>query len=151
MTTSNDATPPGDAGRDAAEHPARVLILRAGDALAALPWAAAREVAKRPSLARLPGAAPVVSGVTHVRGDFVPLVELGALLGHAVPIPTQGWIVVVEHAAQAVAIGVDVLPELRDVEATVTVPGDWITQGVRVEGRELPLIDAARLITDVLH
>jgi purine-binding chemotaxis protein CheW len=118
----------------------------------ALPWAAAREVAPRPPLARLPGAPPVVSGVVNVRGAFVPLVELEALLGHEPAPRPAGWIVVVEHGAQAVAIGVEALPELRDAEpsaaAGTTAPRP---REVCVEGRELPLLDAADLVARVLH
>ncbi len=143
MTTSPEPT---------AAAPGRVLVLRGADGEAALPWAAAREVAPRPPLARLPGALPVVSGVVNVRGAFVPLVELEALLGRDAVPRDAGWIVVVEHGAHSVAIGVDALPELRDVETT---PADGVAaprpQAVRVEGRELPLLDAAHLVATVLH
>jgi purine-binding chemotaxis protein CheW len=141
---------------DAAPAAARVLVLRAGGGEAAVAWEAAREVAERPAVARLPGSPPVVSGVVNVRGGFVPLVELGALLGRDAshPVTGAGWIVVVEHVGRSVAIGVDSLPELRDVETTSPAPDDATAprpRGVRVEGRELPLIDAARLVADVLH
>lgn len=143
MTTSSE---PGGAATG------RVLVLRAGSHAAALPWDAAREVAPRPAVARLPGAPPVVSGVVNVRGAFVPLVELDALLGHEPAPRTAGWIVVVEHDAQTVAIGVDALPALGDglpaVEAGATAPRP---REVRVEGRMVPLLEAADLVARVLH
>ena len=143
MTTPNE--PAGAAA-------GRILVLRAGPHTAALPWAAAREVAPRPALARLPGAPPVVSGVVNVRGAFVPLVELDALLGHEPAPRTAGWIVVVEHDAQAVAIAVDALPALGDAlpsaEAGATAPRP---REVRVEDRMVPLLEAADLVARILH
>ncbi len=55
--------------------------LRVGDASYVVPRDEIREVMKRPSLTRVPGAAPWLPGLANVRGQLVPVVDIKVLCG----------------------------------------------------------------------
>ena len=60
-----------------------VLLVRAGGRLCALPIASVVETMRPLPVAPLPGAPPPVLGVAIVRGEPVPVVDLGALVAGA--------------------------------------------------------------------
>jgi purine-binding chemotaxis protein CheW len=66
---------------------------------------------------------PALAGVFSLRGDIVPAIDLGVLLGVG---PTQlgedSRIVVVDHEGAAVGIVVDRMRELRTLEAALEPP-----------------------------
>lgn len=74
----------------------RQLTFRVGDADFALPVAAVREVARRPTLTRVPLAPASLVGLANLRGSVLPVVSLAALLGKAVR--DGGWVIVLEQA-----------------------------------------------------
>lgn len=60
--------------------------LRVGDERLVVPREQVREVMKRPSLTRIPGAQPWLLGLANVRGQLMPVVDLKVLCGSA-PVP----------------------------------------------------------------
>lgn len=71
-------------------------IFRRGTAWFALPAVAVREVLMRPAIAVAPQSDPVLAGLCHVRGEFLPVLRLDALLvdGGGSPSPERKMIVV---------------------------------------------------------
>jgi len=83
----------------------------------ALPIADVRETLPVPPITRVFLVPACLAGVFSLRGDIVPVIDLGILLG----LPTtaasdDSKIVVVDHAAGVVGIVVDRLRDLRTVE-----------------------------------
>jgi purine-binding chemotaxis protein CheW len=103
----------GPAGR---EEGRELLVLRLGSARFGVWVDEALEVVPTPPISRLPLAHDEVPGVTSVRGDVIPVLDLGVrLLGE--PAARPGRIVIVRHrdTAALVALLVD------DVETVISV------------------------------
>jgi purine-binding chemotaxis protein CheW len=83
----------------------------------ALPIDDVRETLPVPPITRLFLVPPCLAGVFSLRGDIVPVVDLGILLGlPATAVGDDSRIVVVDHAAGVVGIVVDRLRDLRTIE-----------------------------------
>lgn len=65
----------------AADGATATLVVRAGERLAAVPLAAVSETMRPLPVQRLPGTSRFVRGVSVVRAEPVPVLDLGALLG----------------------------------------------------------------------
>jgi purine-binding chemotaxis protein CheW len=89
----------------------------------ALPIADVRETLPVPPITRVVLVAACVAGVFSLRGDIVPVLDLGVLLGlPATAVGDDSKIVVVDHAAGVAGIVVDKLRDLRTVEAPLDPP-----------------------------
>lgn len=55
-------------------------VFRSGTAWQALPATAIREVMPRPEMIRVPGTPPTFIGMCHVRSEFIPVLDLKAVL-----------------------------------------------------------------------
>lgn len=89
----------------------------------ALPIAEVRETLPVPPITRVFLVPMCLAGVFSLRGDIVPVLDLGVLLGF--PATTSGddsKIVVVDHAAGVAGIVVDRLRDLRTVEGPLDPP-----------------------------
>ena len=89
----------------------------------ALPIAEVRETLPVPPITRVFLVPACLSGVFSLRGDIVPVLDLGLLLG--LPATSAGddsKIVVVDHAAGVAGIVVDMLRDLRTVEGPLDQP-----------------------------
>lgn len=73
------------------------------------------EVAYTPGPSPLPGAPPAVLGLQNIRGDVVPLLDLGVLLGGGAS-QARGAIVMVEHDGRRAALSVDELVGVGSLE-----------------------------------
>lgn len=97
--------------------PARqLLVLCLGEARFGLWLDEVREIVRTPPISRLPLASPEVPGVASVRGDVVPVLDLGIrLLG--VPAARPGRLVIVWHeqSGSRVALLVDSVDGLASV------------------------------------
>lgn len=62
-----------------------------------------REVLEPPVLTRVPGARPWLLGVANVRGDLLPVVDLGRFLGREASLRTQASRVIVLNADDVAA------------------------------------------------
>jgi chemotaxis signal transduction protein len=89
----------------------------------ALPIADVRETLPVPPITRVFLVPPCLAGVFSLRGEIVPVIDLGILLG--LPSTAAGddsKIVVVDHAAGVVGIVVDRLRDLRTVDGPLDPP-----------------------------
>jgi purine-binding chemotaxis protein CheW len=99
----------------------RALLVPVGDDTYAVPVAAAREVVSEPRPTPVPTAPECVRGLLNVRGEIVPLLDLGALLG-AAPTPSCAYAVVVDSAAGRGALAATALPEVGELAEVVATP-----------------------------
>lgn len=89
----------------------------------ALPIADVRETLPVPPITRVFLVPPCLAGVFSLRGEIVPVIDLGILLGlPATAVGDDSKIVVVDHAAGVVGIVVDKLRDLRTVEGALDPP-----------------------------
>jgi purine-binding chemotaxis protein CheW len=89
----------------------------------ALPIADVRETLPVPPVTRVFLAPRCLAGVFSLRGDIVPVIDLGVLLGlPATAVGADSRIVVVDHAAGVAGIVVDRLRDLRTVEPPLEPP-----------------------------
>jgi purine-binding chemotaxis protein CheW len=89
-----------------------------------------REIIPFRHTTRLPGAPPYVCGLINLRGTIVTVIDLGLRLAGTPVDRTLGSVILVEHGAKIVGLGVD---ELRDVQ-TVTDAQVEAGGGAAVEG-----------------
>jgi purine-binding chemotaxis protein CheW len=89
----------------------------------ALPIADVRETLPVPPITRVFLVPACLSGVFSLRGDIVPVIDLGVLLGVAATAAgDDSKIVVVDHAAGVAGIVVDKLRDLRTIEGPLDPP-----------------------------
>jgi purine-binding chemotaxis protein CheW len=89
----------------------------------ALPIGDVRETLPVPPITRVFLVPPCLAGVFSLRGDIVPVIDLGILLGlPPTVVGDDSKIVVVDHAAGVVGIVVDRLRDLRTVETPLEPP-----------------------------
>ena len=89
----------------------------------ALPIADVRETLPVPPITRVFLVPPCLAGVFSLRGDIVPAIDLGVLLGlAATAVGDDSKIVVVDHAAGVAGIVVDRLRDLRTIEGPLDPP-----------------------------
>lgn len=89
----------------------------------ALPIADVRETLPVPPITRVFLTPPCLAGVFSLRGDIVPVIDLGVLLGlPATAAGDDSKIVVVAHAVGVAGIVVDRLRDLRTVEPPLEPP-----------------------------
>jgi purine-binding chemotaxis protein CheW len=94
---------------------ASYLLIALGEERYALGIEHVLEVAAGPNPAPLPGAPRGVIGLQNLRGEVVPLLDLGSLLGTAPRAPGQAM-VVVEDGGRRAALSVDSLLDVASLE-----------------------------------
>ena len=99
------------AGQEAA-----VLVFRVADCSFALEASRVAEVVRRPPVTRVPYAPQSLTGVASLRGEVIPVVALGRLLGLEGAAPESGRLIVLE-GAQPLGLAVDEVVGLRAGEA----------------------------------
>lgn len=129
------------------------LIVRAGTRVCALPVADVLETMRPLPVAPLAGAPPGVLGSAVVRGEALPVIHAGVLIGEERS--HTGRFVTLRIAQRRVALAVDAVVGLRrfDVQASSHIPpllagalGDAVT-ALRVADEDLMLVlDGARLV-----
>ncbi len=136
----------------------KVLLVRAGPRVCALPLVAVVETLRPLPVSAIAGVPAFVSGVAIVRGEAVPVLALGALLGDREPAPPARF-VTVRAGARTAALAVDgvigvaalgagdasALPLLADAYG-----GAVEALGARDEDL-LVVLRAARLVPDEVH
>lgn len=143
--------------RRAADRLARWLRLRCGDQAYAIELLKIREVVLPSPLLAMRGAAPCLAGVMNLRGQVVPVVDLGLQLGGAAVIETPATrIVVLEDNGEVLGLRVTSVEDVvlvgdGQIEGTHTsrlAPvGDHRIRGIaRLGGAVMLLLDAARLM-----
>src|ERR1041384_5340407 len=103
--------------------PLRLVCFELRDQELALPIDDVRETLPVPPITRVFLVPPCLAGVFSLRGDIVPVIDLGLLLGlPATAVGNDSKIVVVDHAAGVAGIVVDRLRDLRTVEPPLEPP-----------------------------
>lgn len=98
----------------------RVLLFGVAGRVYGCEIGAVREIIPFRRTTRLPGAPGYVCGLINLRGSIVTVLDLGLRLGAAPVDRVAGSIILVEHDAKSVGVGVD---EVRDVQP---LPADRI-------------------------
>jgi purine-binding chemotaxis protein CheW len=97
----------------------------------ALPIGDVRETLPVPPITRVFLVPPCLAGVFSLRGDIVPVIDLGILFGlPATAVGHDSKIVVVGCAAGVVGIVVDRLRDLRTIEAALDPPPEGLAAEV---------------------
>jgi purine-binding chemotaxis protein CheW len=103
--------------------PLRLVCFELRSQELALPIADVRETLPVPPITRVFLVPACLAGVFSLRGEIVPVIDLGILLGlPATAVGDDSKIVVVDHAAGVVGIVVDKLRDLRTVEGALDPP-----------------------------
>jgi chemotaxis signal transduction protein len=106
----------------------RLVVLRIGDLICAVPAASVREVLSDQSTTRIPGAPSEVLGLLNVRGTLLTVVDGHATLGQKSVPGAEGAVLVIETGARAVGLAVDEVLDLfevneADLEPREALPG----------------------------
>lgn len=139
-----------------AEGPARrVLGIGLGTELYGLDISGIREITKLGSLTFVPGAPATILGVTTLRGQIIPVVDLRLVLGmdpwKAVPgegtpaAQARARIIVVAQGDLVIGLLVDSVSEVYDVRGPVEPPlgartGTPLTEGQAVVGEQMMVL-----------
>ena len=102
------------------------LVFRVGENRFALGLADVSEVSRPAGLTPVPGMPPWLAGVANVRGDLVPVVVLGDLLGVAAAAAARALIVVRPAAEDDEGVGLlaDDVVGIRSLTAGADLPGE---------------------------
>lgn len=115
----------------AAGGPLRLVCFELRGQELALPIASVRETLPVPPITRVFLTPACLAGVFSLRGDIVPVIDLGILLGlSATAVGKDSKIVVVQDAAGVVGIVVDRLRDLRTVDDAIDPPPANLDPGV---------------------
>ena len=125
-----------------------VLVFAAGDAWYALPSAQAGEIVTLPELTKLPGAQPHMLGVFAHRGEVIPVLDLGMMLGEA-PL-SSNRVVLVRLAAGSFALLATKIAAVEEVPARLQPLGPMgisqvLSEPVEVGGQSVNVIDVEGL------
>ncbi|MFO7172355.1 MAG: chemotaxis protein CheW [Bacillota bacterium] len=134
----------------------QVVVFRVGEGFYAVPIGQVREVVAWTRPTPLPGSPPHVEGVLSLRGEVIPVVDLGRRFGRARSVPdAQSRILVVEIAGQVAGMVVDTVTEvltLADGAVQPVAPAfrnsdDPLVVGVFHRGDDLVvLVDLERVV-----
>ena len=140
-------TAPRKAAPDAAPAVAHLLV-RAGDAVCALPLASVRRVVKALAVHRLPGAAPELLGLAEYAGEPLAVVDLARLVGAAAGANPSYPVTVVaasgpSEAPELVGLAADAALEVVALERAAVVGGDggFSAGEVEVAGEVVRVVD----------
>jgi len=107
------------------------------------------EVTRAQAVTPVPGAPSTILGVQNLRGQLLPVLDLGALLGHA-PRTDAPCSVVVERPPIRVGFAVDAALELLDGGTRLPMPGSrLVPDAALVDGAPLGRIDVDAILSDV--
>jgi purine-binding chemotaxis protein CheW len=132
----------------------RFLIARASGLGIALPLPNVGETMRPQAVKPLPGMPPYVLGLSRIRGQAIPVVHLGALLGAATPAPA-GRFVTVDTGGRRVALAVDAVIGVRRLDADALgrlppllggVPGELVEALGVMDKELLVVLRAARIL-----
>ena len=143
-------------------HLARWLRLRCGEQTYALELLKIREVILPSPLLPLRGVGHAVSGIMNLRGQVVPVLDLGLHFGgDQAETGAETRIVVIEDRNEVLGLRVSCVEDIvlidesgiEDARCSQLAPvGDQRIQGIaRPGGRVMLLLDAARLLATPLH
>src|SRR5687768_9984746 len=148
------APPQGPGGASDAR---RMLLFEVGGRLYGCGIDAVREIIPFRACTRLPGAPSFVCGLINLRGTITTVLDLARRLDVGEVDRAEGSIVLVEHGAKVVGVGVDRVLDVQQVASSEIEPatGDaargGISQGlVHLGGDVVVLLDVRQLVKQVL-
>ncbi|HFK2918710.1 TPA: chemotaxis protein CheW [Stenotrophomonas maltophilia] len=152
------ASSPHPQNRRAGERTSRWLRLRCGTQAYALELLKVQEVVLPVPLLPLRGTAPAMLGIMNLRGQVVPVMDLGLHLGAAsVEDDAQTRIVVLEEDGETIGLRVSAVEDVANLTDSQIEPPDTaricqisndLFRGVaRVSQRPMILLDATRLLS----
>lgn len=96
-----------------AEEQQRLLVVAGGKHRVGIPLANVRETMRPLAREPLSGTPPFVLGLAIIRGESVPVVDLGALFGDTTPAADLGRYVTLELGRRSVALAVGAVEGVR--------------------------------------
>ena len=152
------ASSPHPQNRRAAERTSRWLRLRCGTQAYALELLKVQEVVLPVPLLPLRGTAPAMLGIMNLRGQVVPVMDLGLHLGAAAAEDdAQTRLVVLEEDGETIGLRVSAVEDVANLTDSQIEPPDTaricqisndLFRGVaRVSQRPMILLDATRLLS----
>lgn len=122
--------------------------IRIGSEHYAVPVEAVLEVCKLEHVTPMPGAPRAVLGVRNLRGQVLPVIDLGQVLG----IGAEGtrWLVVGEHAGHRAGLTAAELEDVAPMPGISEQPDSPYLQGVTwVDGVRVGILDVASVLGSV--
>lgn len=122
---------------------------RLGDESFALPVAQVLEVAELGALAPVPGAPPSVLGVRNLRGQVLPVIDLGTVLGTA---RAQGAekLVITEESGRRAGFAIDEVTDVSELPGPMQdSDSPYLSGSTLVEGGLVGIVDVERVFAAV--
>ncbi len=126
----------------------RLLAVRVGDQVVALPWAALAGIHRLGAPAPVPGRGAGLLGIAAVGGVPLPVFDLAALLGREVAGAAPAWVAQVQGAP----VGLAFAALLRQVEVPAAAregaaaAAGWLRTVVAEDGAAWPVVEVERLV-----
>ena len=95
-----------------------------------------REILREPTIGEAVGAPPFIGGIVQIRGQVIPIIDLGAVIGIAPSdkAADKSWVLVAQAGAHPVGYRIDsVTPILRVEEEKILPAPDLIVSGLRAK------------------
>ncbi|MGE3268660.1 MAG: chemotaxis protein CheW [Chloroflexota bacterium] len=137
-------------------HGAQLVALELGGEVYGIEISHIQEILRIQLTRSLPDASPYIDGITNVRGNVLPVLDLRKRLGMAVsPHTHQSRLVVTDVGVQTVALVVDGVTEILTVptddidqpEGIMAQTDDGLVIGVaRVDGRMVIVLDPLAIL-----
>lgn len=108
------------------------VVFSIGDEEFALDISQVREIIKPPAVTRLPHAADFIEGVTNLRGQVIPIVDLRKRFGVEGQAPDPR-VVVAEVDGEKVGLRVDSVTEVRRIPASDIEPPPESVAGIKTD------------------
>jgi len=144
--------------RGAAAANAQFVGFRLADEEYALEIARVREIILPGAITREPQSPPHVRGLTNLRGEVIPVVDLRLRLGMPAAEPTlDSRIIVVNLGNKTIGLAVDAVNEVLRIapesiipppQAIVGTEREYIAGLIRLEDRLVVLLDSERLLSE---
>ena len=128
----------------------RAILLPVGRDWYALPPVALQEVVAGPVVTEIPMAPPTVRGLFNVRGQIVPLLDTGVLLGLE-PTAACPFAVVVQTAHGPAGLSVTAMPEPADLAWLVGPTRARGTVGAYAAGKRIAVMLDPLALMGQLH
>ena len=95
-------------------------VFQCGDVVFSLPATTVREVTIMPTIVRVPLSHPSLSGIGNLRSEFLPVIDLGPLIGNqARLVAEKGQLLVIDSPLGCWAIAIDKVVAIDGIETHI--------------------------------
>ncbi len=138
----------------------KVVIFSVGSQEYAVPITVVKEVVPWSRPTPVPEAPPIVEGVIDLRGDIIPVIDLGKRFGTSRSRPPEdSKIIVMEVDGRQAGVVVDEVTEVHALQpGSVTPPSPWLKNSLKddivcgilkaQEGRLVVMVDASHILAE---